>query len=98
MIPAFRPEPAGRTKERFGLQNVVLASGEKLEGEQLRTAIGLTASEYLQKVIRDDQTVGVGWGRTLFEAINLLRKNEARRISVIPLIGGLATSPVLPGQ
>ena len=93
-IMIYDPNPSDpnlqeELKNRFGLRDVVLASGEKLEGEQLRAAIGLTASEHLQKVIQDDQTVGIGWGRTLFEAINLLRKNEMRRISVIPLIGGV---------
>jgi deoxyribonucleoside regulator len=93
-ITIFDPDPADPNlgealKARFGLREVVLASGEKLEGEQLRAAIGLKASEYLLKVIRDDQTIGIGWGRTLFEAINLLHEGGARHIHVIPLIGGL---------
>jgi deoxyribonucleoside regulator len=76
-------------RRRFGLREVVLVSGEKFQGEQLRAAIGLAASDYLLRVIRDDQTIGIGWGRTLFEAINLLREDDTRRIDVIPLIGGL---------
>jgi len=93
-ITIYDPNPADPNlredlKRRFRLSNVVLASGGNLEGEQLRAAIGLAASEYLPEVIRDDQAIGVGWGRTLFEAINLLRGDGARRISVIPLIGGL---------
>ncbi len=40
-------------------------------------------------MIQNDQTVGIGWGRTLFEAINLLREDGTRHINVIPLIGGL---------
>jgi deoxyribonucleoside regulator len=93
-ITILDPDPADPNlgealKTRFGLREVVLASGEKLEGEQLRAAIGLKATEYLLKVIRNDQTVGIGWGRTLFEAINLLHEGGVRRIHVVPLIGGL---------
>ncbi len=93
-ITIYDPNPSDpnleeELKSRFGLHTVVLTSGENLEGDQLRAAIGLTASEYLQKVIRDDQTIGIGWGRTLFESVNLLRKNDVRRVSVIPLIGGV---------
>jgi deoxyribonucleoside regulator len=93
-ISVIDPTPADpglrqELKDRFHLHEVVLASGEKLEGDQLRAAIGLAASEYLTKVLRDDQTVGIGWGRTLFDAVNLLRENGSRRISVIPLIGGV---------
>lgn len=93
-ISILDPEPADPNlaealKARFGLREVVLASGDKLEGEQLRSAIGLKGSEYLLNVIKDDQTIGIGWGRTLFEAINLLHDGGVRRINVIPVIGGL---------
>ena len=45
-IMIYDPNPADpnlqeELKSRFGLHAVVLASGEKLEGEQLRAAIGL---------------------------------------------------------
>jgi len=93
-ISIFDPNPAepGLIQElqrRFHLHAVVLASGEKLEGDQLRTAIGLAAAGHLQGVLQEGQLVGVGWGRTLFEAVNLLRGERALHINVIPLIGGL---------
>jgi len=85
------PDPNLRDQliSRFGLRDVILASSEKLESDQLRSAIGLVAAEHLLKVIRDDQTVGIGWGRTLFEVINLLHEGGNRHINVVPLIGGL---------
>jgi len=76
-------------KRRFSLHEVVLISSDKLEADQLRASIGLAASEYLKKAMKDDQIVGIGWGRTLFEAVNLLHSNESRRINIVPLIGGI---------
>ena len=94
------PDPNLRDQliSRFGLRDVILASSEKLESDQLRSAIGLVAAEHLLKVIRDDQTVGIGWGRTLFEVINLLHEGGNRHINVVPLIGArpLGGSFVLP--
>lgn len=78
-----------KLKRSFNLHDVVLASGENLEGNQLRAAIGLAAAEYLKRNLHADQNVGIGWGRTLFETINLIRESEQKRINVIPLIGGI---------
>jgi deoxyribonucleoside regulator len=76
-------------KNEFGLKEVVLTAGETLDSSQLREGIGLAAAEYLQGNLRDDQLVGIGWGRTLFETVNLLRPEREKHINVIPLIGGL---------
>ncbi len=73
----------------FGLKQVVLTSGETLDSSQLRAGIGLAAAEYLQGSLCDDQLVGIGWGRTLFETVNLLRPEREKHINVIPMIGGL---------
>lgn len=74
---------------RFSLQDVVLTSGEYLDSTHLREGIGLAAAEYLQKSLNNDQLVGIGWGRTLFETVNLLQPDREKQIDVIPLIGGL---------
>jgi deoxyribonucleoside regulator len=76
-------------KKRFRLREVVLTPGENLAGNQLRTGLGLAAAEHLKKNLQSDQNVGIGWGRTLFETVNLIREGEQKRINVIPLIGGI---------
>ncbi|MEN6523262.1 MAG: sugar-binding transcriptional regulator [Anaerolineaceae bacterium] len=76
-------------KMRFNLKDVEVVPGELLEGEQLRTGIGLAAAGYIHRTLRDNQTVGIGWGRSLHRAINLIPKNEHRRIHAVPLIGGI---------
>jgi len=76
-------------KKRFHLHEVILAPGENLEGNQLRASIGLAAAEYLKRNLQAGQDVGIGWGRTLFETVNLIRVSEQKHINVIPLIGGI---------
>lgn len=83
------PQLRQALKETFRLNEVVLAASDGLSGDQLRTAIGIAAGEYLRKVMQDGRSVGIGWGRTLFEAVKTLRRNEQRRIHVTPLIGGI---------
>ncbi len=83
------PNIGEELKTTFKLKDVVLTSGEMLDGTQLRAGIGLAAAEYLKRTLQDDQMIGIGWGRTLFETVNLLRTDGQKRINVIPLIGGM---------
>jgi deoxyribonucleoside regulator len=83
------PQLRQALKETFRLNEVVLAASDGLSGDQLRTAIGIAAGEHLRKVMQDGRSVGIGWGRTLFEAVKTLRHNGQRRIHVTPLIGGI---------
>jgi deoxyribonucleoside regulator len=83
------PQLVEELKNTFKLKDVVLTSGETLDASQLREGIGLVAADYLQGSLQDDQMVGIGWGRTLFETVNLLSPDGQKRLNVIPLIGGL---------
>ena len=78
-----------RLKKLFGLHDVVLTEGENLEGNRLRAGIGLAAAEYLKRNLQSDQVVGIGWGRTLFETVNLIRDGGQKHINVVPVIGGI---------
>ncbi|HTX80223.1 MAG TPA: sugar-binding transcriptional regulator [Longilinea sp.] len=73
----------------FRLHHVVLTSSEGLDNSQLRSHLGMAAAEFLPQMFADDQTVGIGWGRTLFYVINSLSKIKRARIHVVPLIGGI---------
>ena len=74
---------------RFNLKDVIVLPGEILEGDQLRTGIGLAAVEYLQRTLQNNQIVGIGWGRSLYDTVNLIPKSTPKRIHVVPLIGGI---------
>lgn len=74
--------------ETFHLKKVVLTEGVGLDKEGLRHSIGVAASDYLQKIVKDDDCVGVGWGRTLFSVVSNLQNDKDLRINVVPMIGG----------
>ena len=72
----------------FRLKKVVLTEGAGLDQSGLRHTIGIAASDYLQKILKDDDCIGIGWGRTLFSVVSNLQKNNELRINVVPMIGG----------
>jgi deoxyribonucleoside regulator len=90
----FDPNPGDsdlgeKMKHIFNLHEVILTPGEKLEGSHLRAAIGIAAAEYLERNLQAEQNLGIGWGRTLFETVNMIRGHELKHINVFPLIGGV---------
>lgn len=76
-------------KRSFGLNDVILTSGEGLTTETLRTALGMTAGRYLLRLLREDSLIGIGWGRTLYEMVNSLPPHSKVNLHIIPLIGGI---------
>lgn len=83
------PDLSNELKNKFHLQDVILAPAENLGVDQLRAGIGLAAAEYLKEHLHTNQNIGIGWGRTLFETINLLGDGMNKNNNVIPLIGGI---------
>lgn len=83
------PQLAESIKTKFGLKNVILTTSEGIDPEQIRSRIGMAAAEYITGVLHDGAHVGIGWGRTLFYAVNSVPKGMQAQINVVPLIGGI---------
>jgi DNA-binding transcriptional regulator LsrR (DeoR family) len=75
--------------QAFGLQEVVLTNSEGTDAGLLRSHLGLAAAQHLARVQTSGSLVGIGWGRTLYEAVNALPHSRNTPIQVIPMIGGI---------
>src|SRR5581483_5063856 len=51
--------------KRFGLRDALVVPAE--DGERLRQHLGQSGAAYLERVLRDDDVVGIGSGATLSE-------------------------------
>ena len=77
----------------FPLRRAIVAAGS-LAGEGLiRKRLGWAAASYLESVVRDGQTIGLGWGRTLHAVVQSLARSPREAITVVPLVGGLSRIP-----
>jgi deoxyribonucleoside regulator len=84
-----QPQLAEELQEAFGLSKVLLSSGDGLDPDILRSRIGMAAADHLQEVFTDALEVGIGWGRTLYNLVNVFSIDQKVRIRVTPLIGGI---------
>lgn len=74
--------------ERFGLRDAVVVPSDG--GERLRQHLGQAAATYLERVLCDDDVLGIGSGATLSEMPHYIRRGAHARCLVVELIGGLS--------
>ncbi len=86
----------GRLVRQFGLVRAIVVPTPERSGDRLYQAIGRPAGEYTSTALRDGQSLGVGWGKTIRAAIGGITPRNFRDISVSSLYGGVPRSPVNP--
>lgn len=73
--------------KRFGLEKAIVVPTPTESQYLIRRSIGRAAARYLESVLRDGDVLGIGWGRTTYEALNAFKRNVA--ITIVPLIGAV---------
>ncbi|MCA8934483.1 MAG: sugar-binding transcriptional regulator [Rhodospirillaceae bacterium] len=73
---------------RFGLTEAVVAPVPD-DPETLQQSIGHAAAGYVASLARPGMTLGVGWGQTLGQCVNVLRSPPMPGMTVVSLMGGL---------
>ncbi|MBQ7839494.1 MAG: sugar-binding transcriptional regulator [Lachnospiraceae bacterium] len=72
-------------KELYHLKDVVIVDSVPQREEVPEDA----AARYLENTIKDDDIVGISMGATLYQVVNHIAKPAARRVTFVPLIGGM---------
>lgn len=73
----------------FHLAEAIVISTESDTHDVTRRRIGQATARYLERTLQNGDTVGMGWGRTLYEVVSALEPKRKARVNVVPLIGGL---------
>lgn len=55
--------------------------------ELVLRSLGGAAARFLEDRVQDGDLVGLGWGRTIMETVNLLAPSRPHNIEVVPLMG-----------
>jgi DNA-binding transcriptional regulator LsrR (DeoR family) len=80
-----------KLEQRYGLVKAVVVPTPARENK-LYAAIGMAAGMHVSDALRDGQSLGLGWGRTLRSAARGIRQRPAGEVSIISLFGGLPHS------
>lgn len=82
-------------QKKYKLKKVIVApplnseEGEVLKDQDAKNAVALEGARYLQRIIRPDDVLGVGWGSTVYQMINLLNPSQKVDATFVTLHGSI---------
>ncbi|MDJ0661304.1 MAG: sugar-binding domain-containing protein [Crocosphaera sp.] len=80
-----------RLVERFGLESAFVCPSESVPDISLSEIIGRYAANVAASMLFDGATVATSWGETLHRLAQSIDPSAARNLSVVSMIGSLAT-------
>jgi DNA-binding transcriptional regulator LsrR (DeoR family) len=83
-----------RLKKKFGLIHAVVVP-TPIREDQLPQVIGAAAGHYFGSQLKDNSSVGVGWGRTLRHSLRSVPRRTFESLSVVSLMGGLTQASLV---
>jgi deoxyribonucleoside regulator len=76
---------------RYGISRVIVAPFADPDADPVKV-IAAAAGNYISSVMRSGMTVGVGWGRTLFNTLPFISGATLEDFRVVSLLGGIAAA------
>lgn len=78
-----------RLEDCWGIDRVILAPVSR-EADDPTQMIAAAAGAYISDIMQSDMTVGVGWGRTLYNTLPFITGRTLENVRVISLLGGIS--------
>lgn len=72
-------------EKKYSLKEAVVVDA----GEDLFVSLGKIAARYLEKVVKDNDSIGFSRGRTLSALLDALSPMQKKNVSVVQLVGGV---------
>lgn len=76
-------------EKRFGLETAIVVPAPGA-GEDPAPVISAAIGHYLTETVANGMTVGLGWGRTLFESLPYIEARALEDMRVVSLLGGIS--------
>lgn len=52
------------------------------------STLGLEATQLINRLVNNNQNIGISWGQALAETVSHLKKRSLNKVTIIPLVGG----------
>jgi len=73
----------------FGLKEAVVAPLSSA-GADPTAAIGAATGQFISDFLTGDMKIGVGWGRTLLQALKFINERSLPNLAIVSLLGGIS--------
>jgi deoxyribonucleoside regulator len=78
-------------ESRYGIRRVIVAPFSEPDGDPVRV-IAAAAGGFISGLMKSGMTVGVGWGRTLYNTLPFIMGATLDEFRVVSLLGGIAAA------
>lgn len=83
-------ELSKKIEEQYGLTKVLVAPARTTDdSESIKKQVALEGARYLQRVISDDDTIGLAWGGTMYYLIQYLNPCRKKNARIVTLHGSI---------
>jgi len=76
-------------KKKFNLKEAIIFPAFVNNEFFIRKKIGYLTAEYLKNEIRDNDVLGIAWGRSIHEVVNSFTPLNVENVKVIQIVGGM---------
>jgi len=78
-----------KLEEKFGLREAIVVQCPSDDYDRVLDCLGEAAGEYLLRILQENETISVSWGKTLLAMVNNMRKSNFPETRITQMIGGL---------
>lgn len=83
---------AKQLEHKFNLKKVLLIYDATNDLTAINEKLGAVTADYLDEIVKDQDSIGISWGKTLESVANHLHASKANNVSVVQLKGSVAAS------
>ncbi len=77
---------------KYGLKDARVYNNRNKTEEQTLFGIGQFAADYLKDSVAEATRLGISWGKTVYQTIEVLSVKEKKPIDIVQIIGSLSTT------
>ncbi|MCG3056570.1 hypothetical protein KZ287_30850, partial [Escherichia coli] len=78
--------------QTFKLKKAIVASIPHEDRNLVKEGLGEAAADYLDKIVKDGDIIGITWGTTLYHVGMKLKNKRVKDVKVVQLKGGVSHS------
>lgn len=87
-----------KIREKFQLDSVIIVpdgkdASERDNSKMMRERLARAGGMYLNQTIKDNDQLGVAWGRTIHQMGNLMTPRDCQNVSVLQMLGSMPCQP-----
>ena len=83
---------AAELKDYYHLDQVIVVPSEMTASGELLELVGAAAAEYIETIVKDDDTIGLAWGKTIHAIAQHLSPEDVHGVTVVQLKGSVANT------